>query len=143
MGGGFPQFCRNQSHATFTLRQTEPTLHFHTLAFISVILSLVSGLTLPGTPQRRTGEPDSVCLAIAEIFTVPINLVRQNTAGIVSFTLTEPFCHLLQISSFVVTIKRAAFQSGPAIYNADVQFGPKLHWLSGFSPGVEQMAGLR
>ena len=55
MGRGLPQFCGHQSHAAFALRQAESTLHFHTLALITVVLSLVSGLTLPGTPQYQTG----------------------------------------------------------------------------------------
>ena len=55
MGYGLPQLCRDQPHAAFTLCQTEPALHFHTLALIPVFLSLVSGLTLPGTSQCRTG----------------------------------------------------------------------------------------
>ena len=82
MGSGFPQFCRDQPHATFALCQTEPALYFHTLALIPVVLSLVSGFALLGATQCRTGEPDSVCLAIVEILTVSVDLVRQNAAGV-------------------------------------------------------------
>ena len=82
MGGGFPQFCGYQSHAAFALCQTEPALHFHTVAFIPVVLSLVSGLALPGTSQCRTGEADPMRLAIAEILTVSVDFVRQDPAGV-------------------------------------------------------------
>lgn len=46
MGCGFPQLCGNQLHATFAFCQTEPALHFHTLAFIPVVLSLAAGFIL-------------------------------------------------------------------------------------------------
>ena len=82
MGNGLPQFCRDQPHTAFALRQTEPTLYFHTLTLIPVVLSLVSGLTFFGTSQCWAGEPDSVLLAIVEIFTVSVDLVRQNAAGV-------------------------------------------------------------
>ena len=94
MGSGFPQLCGDQTHAAFTFRQTEPALHFHTLAFIPVILCLVSDLTPLGTPQRRTGEPDSVLLAIVEILTVSVDLVRQNAAGIYVSKDREVYCEI-------------------------------------------------
>ena len=94
MGSGFPQFCGDQPHAAFALRQTEPALYFHTLALIPVFLSLVSGFALLGATQCRTGEPDSVRLAIVEILTISVDLVRQDTAGIMGYHLdkdTTPF----------------------------------------------------
>ena len=95
MSRGFPQFCGDQTHAAFAFRQTELSLHFHTLALIPVILNLVSGLTLLWTPQSRAGEADSVLLAIAEILTVSVDLVCQNTARIITLTLPKPLCHLM------------------------------------------------
>ena len=77
-------------------------------------------------------------LAITEILAVSVDLVRQDTAGVMSFPLPEPFCHLLEIPSFIVGIKGAAFQPCPPIHNTDVQLGAKLHWLAGFS---ERKAG--
>ena len=63
-------------------RGNKPTLYFHTLTLIPVLLSLVSGFALLGATQCRTGEPDSVLLAIVEILTVSVDLVRQNAAGV-------------------------------------------------------------
>ena len=134
MGGSFAQSGHDQPHATFALCQTEPALYFHTLTLIPVILSLVPGFALLGATQCRTGESDSVLLAITEILTVSVDPVRQDTAGIMPFPLPEPFCHLLQIPSFIVGIKGAAFQPSPPIHNTDVQLRPKLHRLSRFSP---------
>ena len=74
-----------------------------------------------------------MCLAITEILAVSIDLVRQNAVGIMPFPLREPFCHLLQIPSFIVGIKGAAFQPCPPIYNTDVQLGAKLYRLACFS----------
>lgn len=90
MGGGFPQSCGDHPHAAFTLGRTEPAFYFHAFAFIPVILRLISGLTLLGTPQRRIGEPDSVLPAITEIFTGSVDLVRQNVAEIMTLRLWNP-----------------------------------------------------
>ena len=49
------------------------------------------------------------------------------------FPLSEPFCHLLEIPSFVVGIKGTAFQPSPPIDNTDVQLRAKLHRLACFS----------
>ena len=51
-----------------------------------------------------------------------------------SFAFTEPFYHCPQISRFIVGVERATLQAGPAVYHTNIQFGPKLHWFSGFSP---------
>lgn len=75
-----------------------------------------------------------MCLAIVEILTVSIDLVRQDTAGIMPFPLPEPFCHLLKIPCLVVGVKGETFQPCPPIYNTDVQLRAKLHRLTGFSP---------
>ena len=56
MGHSLPQLCGDQPHATFTLRQTKSALHFHTLALIPIVLSLVSGFTLLGPPQSYAGK---------------------------------------------------------------------------------------
>lgn len=56
IGNSLPHLCS----AAFAFRQTESALHLHTLAFIPVILSLVSSLVLPGASQIRTGELDSM-----------------------------------------------------------------------------------
>ena len=66
MGRSLPQLCSDQPHATFTLRQTESALHFHTLALIPIVLSLVSGFTLLRPPQSWAGKTDPMRLAIAE-----------------------------------------------------------------------------
>ena len=56
MGHSLPQLCSDQPHATFSLRQTESALHFHTLALIPIVLSLVSGFTLLRAPQSWAGK---------------------------------------------------------------------------------------
>ena len=50
------QLCSDQPHATFTLRQTESALHFHTLALIPIVLSLVSGFTLLRLSRSWAGK---------------------------------------------------------------------------------------
>lgn len=140
MGGGFPQFCMPPT--AFALRQAEPALNFHTLAFISVILRLVSGFSLPGPSQRRAGEPNVMLLAITEVFPVPVDLVRQDTAGIMPLPLAEPFCHLQQVPSFIVGVKGAKLQPRPPIHNADIQFCTELHRFSHAQLDA-QRAGLR
>ena len=78
MGRSLPQLCSDQTHATFTLRQTESAFHFHALALIPIVLSLVSGFTLLRAPQSRTGKTDPMRLAIAEILPVSVDFVRQD-----------------------------------------------------------------
>ena len=95
MGRSLPQLCGDQPHATFALCQTEPALHFHSLALIPIVLSLVSGFTLLGPPQSWAGKTDPMCLAIAEILPVSVDLVCQNTAGVMPLPLAESLCHLL------------------------------------------------
>ena len=56
MGRSLPQLCSDQPHATFTLRQTESTLHFHALALIPIVLSLVSGFTLLRPSRSWAGK---------------------------------------------------------------------------------------
>ena len=131
MGSGLLQLCSDQSHTAFAFCQTEFALHFHTFAFVFVVLSLVSGFTFLGSSQSRTGKPDTMLLAIAEIISVSVDLVRQNAGRVMSFPLPEPFCHCLQISCFVVGIERVTLQTSPAIHNTDVQLGTKLHRFSG------------
>lgn len=95
MGSRFPQFSGDKSHAAFSLCQTEPALHFHSLALIPIVLRLVSGFALLWAAQCRTREPDSVRLTIAEILPVSVDLVCQNTAGVMPLPLAESLCHLL------------------------------------------------
>lgn len=95
MGRSFPQPCSDQSRAAFAFRQTEPALHFHALALIPIVLSLVSGFALLRPPQSRAGKADPTRLAIAEILPVSVDLVCQNTAGVMPLPLAESLCHLL------------------------------------------------
>lgn len=95
MGRSLPQLCGDQPHATFALCQTEPALHYHSLALIPIVLRLVSGFALLWAAQCRTREPDSVRLTIAEILPVSVDLVCQNTAGVMPLPLAESLCHLL------------------------------------------------
>ena len=134
MGRSLPQLCGNQPHATFSLRQTESALHFHALALIPIVLSLVSGFTLLRVPQSRTGKTDPVRLAIAEILPVSVDFVRQDSAGVMPLSRTEPLCHFLQISRLIVGVKRTALQPRPSVNDTDVQLRAKLHRLSRFFP---------
>ena len=67
MGRSLPQLCSDQPHATFTLRQSESALHFHALALIPIVLSLVSGFTLLRPPQSWAGKTDPMRLALATL----------------------------------------------------------------------------
>lgn len=78
MDSGLLRFCGDQSHAAFALCQAEAALHFHAVAFILVILILVSGLAFLGPSQHRTEKPDAALFAIAEIISVSVDFIRQN-----------------------------------------------------------------
>ena len=134
MGHSLPQLCSDQPHATFSLRQTESALHFHTLALIPIVLSLVSGFTFLRAPQSRTGKTDPVRPAIAEILSVSVDFVRQDPAGVMPLSRSESLCHFLQISHLIVGVKRTALQPRPSVNDTDVQLRAKLHRLSRFSP---------
>ena len=88
-----PAAFSDQPHATFTLRQTESALHFHALALIPIVLSLVSGFTLLRPPQSWAGKTDPMRLAIAEILPVSVDFVRQDPAGVMPLSRSEPLCH--------------------------------------------------
>ena len=133
MGRSLPQLCSDQPHATFTLRQTESALHFRTLALIPIVLSLVSGFTLLGPPQSWAGKTDPMRLAIAEILPASVDFVRQDPAGVMPLSSSEPLCHFLQISRLIVGAKRTAHQPRPSVNDTDVQLRAKLHRLSRFS----------
>ena len=92
MSSSLPQFCGDQPHAAFALRQTEPALHFHTLTLIPVILGLVPGFALLWASQCRTGEPDSVLLATVEILTISVDPVRKDEAGDTQSEHTKQYC---------------------------------------------------
>ena len=128
-----PAAFSDQPHATFTLRQTESALHFHALALIPIVLSFVSGFTLLGPPQSRAGKTDPMRLAIAEILPVSVDFVRQDPAGVMPLSRSEPLCHFLQISRLIVGVKRTALQPRPSVNDTDVQLRAKLHRLSRFS----------
>ena len=134
MGRSLPQLCSDQPHATFTLRQTESALHFHALALIPIVLSLVSGFTLFRPSQSWAGKTDPTRLAIAEILPVSVDFVRRDPAGVMPLPRSEPLCHFPQISRLIVGVKRTALQPRPSVNDTDVQLRAKLHWLSRFSP---------
>ena len=134
MGRSLPQLCGDQPHATFALCQTEPALRFHALTLIPIVLRLVSGFTLLGPPQSRAGKTDPMRLAIAEILPVSVDFVRQDPAGVMPLSRSEPLCHFPQISRLIVGVKRTALQPRPSVNDTDVQLRAKLHRLSRFSP---------
>ena len=140
-----PAVCSDQPHATFTLRQTEPALHFHALALIPLVLSLGSGFTLLGPPQSWAGKTDPMRLAIAEILTVSVDFVRQDPAGVMPLSCSEPLCHFPQISRLIVGVKRTALQPRPSINDTDVQLRAKLHRLFPLFPAqwAERRTGSR
>ena len=132
MGRSLPQLCGDQPHATFTLRQTESALHFHALALIPIVLSLVSGFTLLGPPRSRAGKTDPMRLAIAEILPVSADFVRQDPAGVMPLSRSEPLCHFPLISRLIVGVKRAALQPRPSVNDTDVQLRAKLTGFPAF-----------
>lgn len=70
--------------AAFALGQIEPALRFYTLALILIILGLVPSILFSWETHCRAGEPYPVRFAVVESLTVPVDLVRQNTAGVMS-----------------------------------------------------------
>ena len=143
MGRSLPQLCSDQPHATFTLRQSESALHFHALALIPIVLSLVSGFTLLVPPQSWAGKTDPMRLAIAEILPVSVDFVRQDPAGVMPFSRSEPLCHFPQISRLIEGVKRTALQPRPSVNDTDVQFRAKLHQLSRFPRTMGRTKGWR
>jgi len=57
----------------------------------------------------------------------PVDLICQNSAGIMPFPLAKPLCHVLQIASLFVDVEGEAFQSGSAVYHTDVLLRAKFH----------------
>ena len=102
-------------------RGAESALHFHALALIPIVLSLVSGFTLLGPPQSWAGKTDPMRLAIAEILPVSVDFVRQDPAGVMPLSHSEPLCHFPQISCLIVGVKRIALQLRPSVNDTDVK----------------------
>ena len=73
-------------------------------------------------------------VAIAEILPVSVDFVRQDPAGVMPLSRSEPLCHFPQISRLIVGVKRTALQPRPSVNDTDVQLRAKLHRLSRFSP---------
>ena len=89
------QLCRHQSHAALALRQAEATLYFHTLAFVYMRLPLIWSDIFLWPAERRTGEPDVALLAICQIVSIAIYLVREDPLVIMPFALVETFRDIL------------------------------------------------
>lgn len=134
MGGSLPQFDSNQPHAAFAFGYTEPALHLYTVTFIPVVLHSISYLALFRTSRCRIGQPDAAFLAIGKILPIPVDLICQNAAGVVSLPFAKTLCHCLKIPRLAVGIKGAELQPCPSIHNADIQLCAELHRLAGFSP---------
>ena len=69
-------------------------------------------------------------VAIAEILPVSADFVRQDPAGVMHLSRSEPLCHFPQISRLIAGVKRTALQPRPSVNDTDVQLRAKLH----FSP---------
>ena len=74
---GFLSFRFYLSKVAFALGKAELPFYFNALVLVKISLLPVALLILPGPAQGRTTEPDSVQLAIAEVFAVAVNLIRQ------------------------------------------------------------------
>lgn len=109
------QLRHHQTHSTFPLSQAEFALYFYPLAFVLVILNLVPFLTLLGPSQSRAGQPDPPLFAVAEILSVSVDFVCQDTTGVVSLASVEILNHFLELRCFVVGVKRMIFQSRPSV----------------------------
>ena len=119
-------------HATLALGQTEPTLHFHTFAFIPIVPCLISDLVLSRTYECRTGQPDAA----------PCNRQVSPHSGRsylleYSWDSAPPACGnamtLFDDSRLVVGIKGTELQQCPPAHNADIQLCAELHRLAGVS----------
>ena len=101
----FFQLRCHQSHSTFPLSQTEFAFYFYPFTLIPVILCLITDSILLWSAQSRTGQPDSPLFAVADIFSVPVNLICQYPAGVVSLALAEIFNHFLKLCCLIVGIE--------------------------------------
>ena len=124
---GFFQLCVHFAEITFPFGETELSLHFDPLALVKNRLLSVTALVLLGSAKRRAAETDPMQLAIAEILTVSIDLICQHTLRIMSLPLTVTLYCFDQPCSFIVSVKRPAFQSCPSVGYTDIQFCVKLY----------------
>ena len=88
--------------------------------------------TFSGGERLRLNLAHAMFLAIAQILPVPVDLIRQNPAGIMPFPFPEPLCHHWQILRLVVGVKGKTLQSGPSVRHTDVQLRAE------FPPSLEQ-----
>ena len=134
MGRRLPESGTHQTQTAFALGQRETALHLCPLTFIYKILPSVHDCVFFGSPQSRAGKPDTVLLAVIQIFAVPVDFIRQDPLGVAALPGPKSLHNILQIPSLVIGVKRTVFQPRPAVYQADVQLGAKLHRFSGLPP---------
>ena len=137
----FFQLRCHQSHSTFPLSQTEFAFYFYPFTLIPVILCLITDSILLWSAQSRTGQPDSPLFAVADIFSVPVNLICQYPAGVVSLALAEIFNHFLKLCCLIVGIEGMILQTCPAVRDTDVKFHAKLYGLPAFPRTIGRTKG--
>ena len=98
MRSGFLQFGRYQSHPALSLGKAEAAFNFYSFAFILMGLSFVLFRILLRPAKGWSGQSDMMFLAVRQIRPGPIDFVRQNTLGIMSFPRMESFGDFLQCS---------------------------------------------
>ena len=102
---GFFQLCFYLSKITFPLGKAELSLNLYAFILIEICLLPVALFIFPGSAQSRPAESDSVRLAITEILTVAVDLIRQYAFRVVPLTGFEALYRFNQSCGFIVGIK--------------------------------------
>ena len=102
---GLFQLCFHFSKVAFSLGKTELPLNFNALVLVEICLPLVALFILFRSAQCRSAEPDSMQLAIAEVFSISVDLIRQHTLRILSFAGSVPLYGFNQFRGFIVGVE--------------------------------------
>ena len=102
---GFLQLRFNFSEIASPLGKAELSLNLYAFILIEICLLSVSLFVFPGSAQSLSAEPNPVRLAITEILTVAVDLIRQYAFRVVSLTGFVPFNRFNQPCGFIVRIE--------------------------------------
>ena len=83
---GLRQFRFHFSKVAFAFCKAELSFNLYPFILVEMGLPPVALLVPSRSSQCRTAEPDSVQFAVAEVFAVSVNLVRQHALWIMSLT---------------------------------------------------------
>ena len=90
---GLRQFRFHFSKVAFAFCKAELSFNLYPFILVEMGLPPIALLVPSRSSQCRTAEPDSVQFAVAEVFAVSVNLVRQHALRIMSLRrLTKDTC---------------------------------------------------